>query len=83
MRDLTAARRKCLEHYGFTCAVCDFDFAGVYGAIAKKFIHVHHKIPLSEIGKEYVVDPIKDLIPVCPNCQLFTWATLHLQLKNR
>ena len=23
---------------------------------------------ISDIGKEYEVDPIKDLIPVCPNC---------------
>lgn len=32
------------------------------------FIHVHHINQISDIGKEYEVDPIKDLIPVCPNC---------------
>lgn len=31
------------------------------------------KIPLSEIKNEYTVDPITDLIPVCPNCH----AMLH------
>jgi predicted HNH restriction endonuclease len=35
---------------------------------------VHHLVPLSEIGEEYIVDPIKDLRPVCPNCH----AALHL-----
>ncbi len=37
------------------------------------FIHVHHKVELSSIGREYVVDPIEDLVPVCPNCH----AMLH------
>ena len=39
------------------------------------FIHVHHLRQLSEIRKEYLVDPIKDLRPVCPNCH----AVLHLR----
>jgi predicted HNH restriction endonuclease len=25
-------------------------------------------VPLSEIDDEYVVDPVRDLRPVCPNC---------------
>jgi predicted HNH restriction endonuclease len=25
-------------------------------------------VPLSEVGDEYVVDPVRDLRPVCPNC---------------
>ena len=29
-----------------------------------------HIVPLSEIGEEYVVDPIRDLVPVCPNCHM-------------
>jgi 5-methylcytosine-specific restriction protein A len=29
---------------------------------------VHHVVPLSSIGKEYVVNPKTDLVPVCPNC---------------
>lgn|GEM_PF-5145474 len=31
-------------------------------------MHVHHIIPLSNIKDKYVVDPIKYLRPVCPNC---------------
>ena len=62
------ARKKCLEHYGFSCSVCDINFQQVYGNIGKDFIHVHHLNPVSQIGKTYQVDPIRDLRPVCPNC---------------
>ena len=62
------ARKKCIDHYGLNCQVCDFNFFEKYGDIGKDFIHVHHIIELSTIGEEYEVDPIKDLIPVCPNC---------------
>lgn len=67
------ARQKCIEHYGSTCAVCAFDFEEAYGERGKDFIHVHHVVQLSSIGKTYKVDPVKDLRPVCPNCH----AMLH------
>ena len=66
-RDVVA-RKKCIEHFGCCCAACDFNFETSYGDIGKGFIHVHHIKPLSEIKSEYKVDPIKDLIPLCPNC---------------
>ena len=62
------ARDKCLAHYGYKCYICGFSFMDKYGDIGKGFIHVHHKNPVSEIGHEYTVDPIRDLIPICPNC---------------
>lgn len=68
------ARRRCIEHYGAICSVCDFNFAAVYGPIAEGFIHVHHLRLISECGGEdYEVDPIAELRPVCPNCH----AVLH------
>ena len=66
-RDLLA-RKKCLEHYGFNWIICDFNFEKSYGVLAKDFIHVHHLTKISSIGKSYIIDPIKDLRPVCPNC---------------
>ena len=62
------ARKRCLEHYGYSCRVCNFNFEEIFGEVGKGFIHVHHIRQLSSIGLEHTVDPIKDLIPVCPNC---------------
>lgn len=62
------ARQECLKYWKAICSVCDFDFGNKYGELGKGFIHVHHLIPVSEIGKSYQVDPINDLRPVCPNC---------------
>lgn len=67
------ARAKAIQHYGLSCQACDFDFKSRYGALGEGFIHVHHTVPLSSIGKSYTVDPIRDLRPVCPNCH----AMLH------
>ena len=64
------ARLKCIEHYGAKCQICGFDFEEKYGKDFKGKIEVHHKVPLSEIRNEYIVNPIKDLIPVCPNCHM-------------
>jgi predicted HNH restriction endonuclease len=73
------ARRRCIEHYGTNCIVCNFNFEEPFGSIAQGFIHVHHLKPLSEIQEEYEVDPIADLRPVCPNCH----AIIHLGGKTR
>jgi len=62
------ARIVCIQHYGTQCSVCGFDFEKVYGELGEGFIHVHHLKSISEIGRKYEVDPIKDLRPVCPNC---------------
>ena len=67
------ARSRCLEHYGFRCAVCDVLLAERYGDIARELIHVHHLVKISRAGKSYEVDPVRDLRPVCPNCH----AILH------
>ena len=69
------ARQKCLDTHGYNCKVCDFNFQQVYGEIGKRFIHVHHIKPVSEIKGEYVIDPINDLVPVCPNCHAMLHST--------
>lgn len=63
----TALRKKCLEHWGFACAVCGLLFEEQYGEIGKDFIHVHHLNPVSATGTTKT-NPIEDLRPVCPNC---------------
>jgi len=68
------ARQACIDFHGTDCKVCGLDFGSRYGEIGVGFIHVHHVVPLASIGDEYEVDPVKDLVPVCPNCH----AMLHL-----
>jgi hypothetical protein len=63
-----AARDACIAHYGLSCQICNFNFEEGYGELGAGFIHVHHIVPLADIGKEYTVDPITDLIPLCANC---------------
>lgn len=62
------ARATCLAAYGAACAVCGMEFATAYGPAFAGIIEIHHTKPLSEIGETYEVDPIRDLVPVCPNC---------------
>lgn len=65
-----AARKACIMHYGAVCLVCGFNFQKAYGDDFEGIIHVHHIKPLNEITQEYVIDPIMDMVPVCPNCHL-------------
>lgn len=62
------ARDLCIRKFGAVCQVCGFDFGKCYGKLGKGFIQVHHLTPVSKVAKEYKIDPIKDLRPVCPNC---------------
>ena len=61
-------RQLAVQIHGLTCAVCGFNFEETYGTFGKGFIEVHHIIPLHLSGSETVIDPEKDLIPVCSNC---------------
>lgn len=62
------ARERCIAYHGESCKVCEINFGAVYGKIGNGFIHVHHITQISQRKGEYEVDPIKDLIPLCPNC---------------
>ena len=69
------ARRLCIERHGSTCRTCGFDFAKSHGDVADGYIHIHHLTPISEIAEKYQIDPIVDLVPLCPNCH----AVAHLR----
>lgn len=64
------ARKACLAAHGTSCAICGFDFARAYGPQFAGIIQVHHITPLSASRGEHEVNPVKDLIPVCPNCHV-------------
>ena len=71
------ARRKCIEIYGYKCAACGKVMTDMYGELGKDFIEVHHRSPIHLFDDTHVVDPEKDLIPLCPNCH----AMIH-KLKD-
>ena len=73
------ARAACLAYHGYTCKICGMSFEKIYGPEFKDIIEVHHIVPLHQIGESYVVDPIRDLIPVCPNCH----AAIHSKSGNK
>ena len=84
------ARKECLNHYGYDCIICGFNFELFYGEIGRDAIHVHHIVPLHKIKSGYQVDPINDLIPVCPNCHLILhrknaddWNKLKSKLNKK
>jgi hypothetical protein len=62
------ARKKCIEHFGCKCYVCEFDFNRVYGQLGGDYIHVHHKTDIATRLGEHEVNPIRDLVPLCANC---------------
>lgn len=70
------ARNQCIKYYKtlnngkVVCEICGFDFGEFYGEELEGRIHVHHLKPLHEIGEEYEIDAINELIPICPNCHL-------------
>lgn len=71
----SAAREKCIFHYGCRCAACGLTLADKYGEAAQGLIHVHHLRQLADVNTKYQVDPIQDLRPVCPTCH----AVIHSQ----
>ena len=77
-----AARRACIAHYGASCQACGMDFGDVYGDAAAGYIHVHLVTPLSEITGEREIDPIADMIPVCPNCHAILHRSPHPTVEH-
>ena len=64
------ARDRCIEIYGATCYICNFNFKQTYGEYGKGLIHVHHLNQLSKSSGKYIVNAREDLRPICPNCHL-------------
>jgi predicted HNH restriction endonuclease len=70
-----AARAKCIQYHGTICKACSFDFGLAYGELGMGYIHVHHcTTQLSETSGVHNIDPIRDLIPLCPNCHAMVHA---------
>jgi len=73
------ARRACIEAHGSSCAICAMDFGETYGEEFIGLIHVHHLVRLADRRGVGAIDPVTDLLPVCPNCH----AAIHYGGGNR
>ena len=62
------SRAAAIAFHGYSCLACGFDFHENYGDIGNQFIIVHHVVPVSQLGEDYVIDPSRDLITLCANC---------------
>lgn len=62
------ARAACIAAKGSECLACGFSFEATYGELGHGFVHVHHVVPVSQMGADYQLDPVRDLVPLCANC---------------
>ena len=61
-------RAAAIAIHGTACEACGLEMGTRYGAVAAGVIQVHHVTPISQLGAGYVIDPVRDLVPLCPNC---------------
>lgn len=61
-------RAAAIAIHGTACKGCGLDMGMRYGPVAAGFVEVHHITPVSQLGAGYVIDPVRDLVPLCPNC---------------
>jgi len=61
-------RREAIAIHGKSCLACNFNFHEKYGELGDEYIVVHHTVPVSQMGNDYLVDPAKDLVTLCANC---------------
>ena len=70
-----ALKTECLDYYGPVCDLCGFDFGYTYGEAFENFIKVHVIKPYSD-ETLHTLDPHKDLVPICCNCD----AVIHSKI---
>lgn len=75
----SAARDECINHYGYKCQICEKSMYDLYGDFGKELIHVHHINFISNTSGRYKIDPINDLVTVCPNCH----SILHKKYNGK
>lgn len=61
-------RKNAILIHGLNCQACGFNFEKKYGELGKKFIEVHHLIPLYAENNDRIVNPETDLVCLCSNC---------------
>ncbi|MCY3687609.1 MAG: HNH endonuclease [Gammaproteobacteria bacterium] len=69
-------RAAAIAIHGTTCNGCGLEMGTRYGSIAAGLIDIHHVTPVSKLAAGYIIDPKRDLVPLCPNCH----AVVHRQV---
>ena len=64
----STARSVCIKSMGSRCFACGFDFGIIYGPECDGYIEVHHREMVSTRDGPYTINPLTDLVPLCPNC---------------
>ncbi|WP_312182955.1 HNH endonuclease [Arthrobacter sp.] len=68
------ANRICLVHNGPACSACGFDFVAAFGSAGANLMQAHHIVPPGQVLDGYDLDPVADLVPLCPNCHAMAHA---------
>lgn len=61
-------RMRSIQYHGYACWVCDSDLSEQYPGLGDGFIEVHHILPVSAMPADYPVNPVTEMVPLCPNC---------------
>ena len=64
----STAREACIDGMGSNCFACGFDFGTVYGPECEGYIEVHHRQMIASRNGPFQINPLTDLVPLCPNC---------------
>ncbi|WP_461788669.1 HNH endonuclease [Pedobacter sp.] len=60
-------RSLCLAFHGYDCKACGKNMRQFYRGLKGDFVQVHHLNPVAITGT-ISPDPIRDMVPLCPNC---------------
>ncbi|WP_434994576.1 HNH endonuclease [Arthrobacter sp. Ld5] len=63
-------RRTVVAHRGAACHACGLDFEQRYGLDGDALVQMHHITPPEYVDADYDVDPLVDLVPLCPTCHV-------------
>ncbi|MBG6224817.1 5-methylcytosine-specific restriction protein A [Arthrobacter sp. CAN_A2] len=63
-------RRVVVAHRGAACHACGLDFEQRYGLDGGDLVQMHHITPPEYVDADYAVDPLVDLVPLCPSCHV-------------
>ena len=74
-----ANRRACIAFHGTKCQICNFDFEKKYGVLGKDYIEVHHIVPVSKLGADFLINPIDSDSSLSKlSCYKFIQEYLHI-----